>query len=175
MKLRRHSQKNQNDQTLLDYINGISKLIRRCYSITYADDPNYYISINFERIPYKYTVSDPHLTGGLLDISESQVQNVIDILKTVKHDIETLELSTSYTFMLTDSHYVANVNGYLAFYYKLYMLFYRDKITFGQSRMFIPHITLSKNRNDSMRIQSTGLKVKSISLKRIKSDICYQI
>ncbi|BAT21079.1 VP3 protein [Rotavirus A] len=165
----------QNDQTLLDYINGISKLIKGCYSITYADDPNYYISITFEQLPYKYTVSDPHLTGGLFDISESQIQNVVDILKAVKHDIETLELSTSYTFMLTDSHYVANVNGYSAFYYKLYMLFYRDKITFGQSRMFIPHITLSKNRNDSMRIQSTGLKVKSISLKRIKSDICYQI
>nr|ANK58243.1 VP3 [Avian rotavirus A] len=165
----------QNDLTLIEYVNSVNRYIITKYDVKYADDPNYYIHIDFVDLPFKYTVSDPHLTGGLLLLNDFDIQNAIVILRSVKEDLMALNLLTQYTYMLTDSIYVANVDGYLQFYYKLYMKFYRKQIIFGQSRMFIPHITLAKEKKRSVRIDATRLVIKSIKLRKIKSDVEYYI
>nr|BEL13055.1 protein VP3 [Rotavirus A]BET99625.1 protein VP3 [Avian rotavirus A] len=165
----------QNDLTLIEYVKSVQDFIHAKYKITYADDPNYYIHIEFVDLPYRSEVKRPHLTGGLLLINDTEIPTVIEILRSAKEDILALELTTQYTYMLTDSHYVANVNGYLQFYYKLYMMFYRRNITFGQSRMYIPHITLAKAKKNAIRIDSSRIIVKSIFLSQIGTDVEYRI
>ncbi|ANC33728.1 VP3, partial [Rotavirus G28] len=147
----------QNDLTVLRYSNEIENYINQVYSITYADDPNYFIGITFKCIPYEYDVKVPHLTFGVLNISDNMISDVIEILKKVKSDLFKMDITTSYTYMLSDGIHVANVSGVLSTYFKVYNEFYKNNITFGQSRMFIPHITLNFNNVKTVRIETTKL------------------
>nr|QJC69025.1 VP3 [Rotavirus A] len=162
--------KSQNDKTAERYTKEINEYINIVYNITYADDPTHYIGIVFTKIPYKYTIDDPHLTFGVMKISENLETDVTDIIEIFKKDLFNMDLYTSYTYQLTESAYVANVNGALPTYFKLYNMFYKKSITFGQSRMFIPHITLSYDRSKSVRIDRFKLQIKYIYLKRIHGE-----
>nr|UXF47930.1 VP3 [Rotavirus A] len=165
----------QDDLTVLRYANEIERYINRVYSITYADDPNYFIGIKFRYIPYKYDVKIPHLTFGVLFISDNMISDVIKIMKDMKKELFEMDITTSYTYMLSDGIYVANVSGVLATYFKMYNLFYKNQITFGQSRMFIPHITLSFSNNKTVRIETTKLKISSIYLRKIRGDTVFDM
>nr|BCK34205.1 protein VP3 [Human rotavirus A] len=165
----------QDDLTVLRYANEIESYINRVYSITYADDPNYFIGIKFRRIPYKYDVKIPHLTFGVLFISDNMIPDVVRIMKGMKKELFEMDVTTSYTYMLSDGIYVANVSGVLAVYFKMYNLFYKSQITFGQSRMFIPHITLSFSNNRTVRIETTRLNISSIYLRKIKGDTVFDM
>nr|QJC69048.1 VP3 [Rotavirus A] len=165
----------QDDLTVLRYANEIESYINRVYSITYADDPNYFIGIKFRHIPYKYDVKIPHLTFGVLFISDNMIPDVVRVMKSMKKELFEMNVTTSYTYMLSDGIYVANVNGVLAVYFKMYNLFYKSQITFGQSRMFIPHITLSFSNNRTVRIETTRLKISSIYLRKIKGDTVFDM
>ncbi|AJD79809.1 VP3 [Human rotavirus A] len=165
----------QDDLTVLRYANEIERYINKVYSITYADDPNYFIGIKFRHIPYKYDVKVPHLTFGVLFISDSMIPDVVKIMKNMRNELFGMDVTTSYTYMLSDGVYVANVSGVLATYFKMYNLFYKSQITFGQSRMFIPHITLSFNNNRTVRIETTKLKINSIYLRKIKGDTVFDM
>nr|BAP82386.1 VP3 protein [Feline rotavirus A] len=165
----------QDDLTVLRYANEIERYINKVYSITYADDPNYFIGIKFRHIPYKYDVKVPHLTFGVLFISDSMIPDVVKIMKNMKNELFEMDVTTSYTYMLSDGVYVANVSGVLATYFKMYNLFYKSQITFGQSRMFIPHITLSFNNNRTVRIETTKLKINSIYLRKIRGDTVFDM
>nr|ANS59530.1 VP3 [Rotavirus A] len=160
----------QNDLTVLRYSNDISKYINNLYDIKYADDPNYCIAIIFNNLPYHYTVDEPHLTIGLLYISDIQLNEVINILKDMRQEFFALDIYTNYTYMLNDNVHVANVGGILQFYFQLYNIFYKKNITFGQSRVFIPHITLDFSRRASIRIERMKLKINEIYLKRINGE-----
>nr|4RPT_A Chain A, Capping enzyme protein [Rotavirus A]4RPT_B Chain B, Capping enzyme protein [Rotavirus A]4YE2_A Chain A, Capping enzyme protein [Rotavirus A]4YE2_B Chain B, Capping enzyme protein [Rotavirus A] len=140
-----------------------------------ADDPNYFIGIKFRHIPYEYDVKIPHLTFGVLFISDNMIPDVVEIMKIMKKELFEMDITTSYTYMLSDGIYVANVSGVLATYFKMYNLFYKSQITFGQSRMFIPHITLSFSNNKTVRIESTRLKISSIYLRKIKGDTVFDM
>ncbi|AKS48898.1 VP3 [Rotavirus A] len=165
----------QDDLTVLRYANEIEKYINNVYSITYADDPNYFIGIKFKDVPYQYDVKVPHLTFGLLYISDNMIPDVIEIMRKAKQDLFKMEISTSYTYMLSDGIYVANVSGVLSTYFKVYNMFYRKQITFGQSRMFIPHITLSFTNQKTVRIEPTRLLINSIYLRKIKGDTVFDM
>ncbi|AGW82907.1 methyltransferase [Rotavirus A] len=165
----------QDDLTVLRYANEIERYINRVYSITYADDPNYFIGIKFKHIPYKYDVKIPHLTFGVLFISDNMIPDVVKIMKDMKKELFEMDVTTSYTYMLSDGIYVANVSGVLAAYFKMYNLFYKSQITFGQSRMFIPHITLSFSNNKTVRIETTKLKISSIYLRKIRGDTVFDM
>ncbi|BBA68490.1 viral protein 3 [Rotavirus A] len=165
----------QDDLTVLRYANEIERYINKVYSITYADDPNYFIGIKFRHIPYKYDVKVPHLTFGVLFISESMIPDVVKIMKSMRNELFEMDVTTSYTYMLSDGIYVANVSGVLATYFKMYNLFYKSQITFGQSRMFIPHITLSFNNSQTVRIETTKLKINSIYLRKIRGDTVFDM
>ncbi|BAV35171.1 structural protein VP3 [Rotavirus A RVA/Cow-tc/JPN/KK3/1983/G10P[11]] len=165
----------QDDLTVLRYSNEIENYINKVYSITYADDPNYFIGIKFKNIPYKYDVKVPHLTFGVLNISDSMVPDVVAILKKFKSELFRMNATTSYTYMLSDEIYVANVSGVLSTYFKLYNAFYKEQITFGQSRMFIPHITLSFSNKKVVRIDSTRLNIDFIYLRKIKGDTVFDM
>nr|QEY08154.1 VP3 protein [Human rotavirus A] len=165
----------QDDLTVLRYANEIEGYINKVYSITYADDPNYFIGIKFDNIPYEYDVKVPHLTLGVLFISDNMIHDVVTVLKKMKTELFKTEISTSYTYMLSDNIYVANVSGVLSTYFKLYNMFYRNHITFGQSRMFIPHITLSFSNKQTVRIESTRLKINSIYLRKIKGETVFDM
>nr|WCO08168.1 structural protein VP3 [Rotavirus A] len=165
----------QDDLTVLRYANEIESYINKVYSITYADDPNYFIGIKFKHIPYKYDVKVPHLTFGVLFISDNMIPDVVRIMKDMKKELFGMDVTTSYTYMLSDGVYVANVSGVLAVYFKMYNLFYKSQITFGQSRMFIPHITLSFSNNRTVRIETTKLKISSIYLRKIKGDTVFDM
>ncbi|BBA68444.1 viral protein 3 [Rotavirus A] len=165
----------QDDLTVLRYANEIERYINKVYSITYADDPNYFIGIKFRHIPYKYDVKVPHLTFGVLFISDSMIPDVVKIMKNMRNELFEMDVTTSYTYMLSDGVYVANVSGVLATYFKIYNLFYKSQITFGQSRMFIPHITLSFNNNRTVRIETTKLKINSIYLRKIRGDTVFDM
>uniref|UniRef100_A4ZCW6 Protein VP3 n=1 Tax=Rotavirus A (strain RVA/Human/Japan/AU-1/1982/G3P3[9]) TaxID=39013 RepID=VP3_ROTH3 len=165
----------QDDLTVLRYANEIERYINKVYSITYADDPNYFIGIKFRHIPYKYDVKVPHLTFGVLFISDSMIPDVVKIMKNMRNELFEMDVTTSYTYMLSDGVYVANVSGVLATYFKMYNLFYKSQITFGQSRMFIPHITLSFNNNRTVRIETTKLKINSIYLRKIRGDTVFDM
>nr|URW63970.1 VP3 [Rotavirus A] len=165
----------QDDLTVLRYANEIESYINKVYSITYADDPNYFIGIKFKHIPYKYDVKVPHLTFGVLFISDNMVPDVVRIMKDMKKELFGMDVTTSYTYMLSDGIYVANISGVLAMYFKLYNLFYKNQITFGQSRMFIPHVTLSFSNNRTVRIETTRLKISSIYLRKIKGDTVFDM
>nr|URG17299.1 VP3 [Rotavirus A] len=165
----------QDDITVLRYANEIERYINKVYSITYADDPNYFIGIKFKHIPYKYEVKIPHLTFGVLFISDNMIPDVVRIMKDMKKELFEMNVTTSYTYMLSDGIYVANVSGVLAAYFKMYNLFYKNQITFGQSRMFIPHITLSFSNNQTVRIKTTKLKIDSIYLRKIRGDTVFDM
>ncbi|BBA68445.1 viral protein 3 [Rotavirus A] len=165
----------QDDLTVLRYANEIERYINKVYSITYADDPNYFIGIRFRHIPYKYDVKVPHLTFGVLFISDSMIPDVVKIMKNMRNELFEMDVTTSYTYMLSDGVYVANVSGVLATYFKMYNLFYKSQITFGQSRMFIPHITLSFNNNRTVRIETTKLKINLIYLRKIRGDTVFDM
>ncbi|ASL04932.1 VP3 [Rotavirus A] len=165
----------QDDLTVLRYANEIEEYINKVYSITYADDPNYFIGIKFNSIPYEYDVKVPHLTLGVLFISDNMIHDVVTVLKKMKTELFKTEISTSYTYMLSDNIYVANASGVLSTYFKLYNMFYRNHITFGQSRMFIPHITLSFSNKQTVRIESTRLKINSIYLRKIKGETVFDM
>nr|AZN18225.1 RNA capping protein VP3 [Human rotavirus A] len=165
----------QDDLTVLRYSNEIENYINRAYSITYADDPNYFIGIKFKNIPYKYNVKVPHLTFGVLNISEQILPDAIAILKKFKNELFGMDITTSYTYMLSDEVYVANVSGVLSTYFKIYNAFYKEQITFGQSRMFIPHITLSFGNEKTVRIDTTKLHIDSIYLRKIKGDTVFDM
>ncbi|AKA20774.1 VP3 [Rotavirus A] len=165
----------QDDLTVLRYANEIENYINKVYSITYADDPNYFIGIKFDNIPYTYDVKVPHLTFGVLYISDNMIPDVVKIMKSMKRELFGMDVTTSYTYMLSDGIYVANVSGVLATYFKMYNLFYKNQITFGQSRMFIPHITLSFSNNKTVRIETTKLRIKSIYLRKIRGDTMFDM
>nr|AIY61042.1 VP3 [Rotavirus A] len=165
----------QDDLTVLRYADEIERYINRVYSITYADDPNYFIGIKFRHIPYKYDVKIPHLTFGVLFISDNMIPDVVKIMRDMKRELFEMDVTTSYTYMLSDGIYVANVSGVLAAYFKMYNLFYKSQITFGQSRMFIPHITLSFSNNKTVRIETTKLKISSIYLRKIRGDTVFDM
>nr|URG17298.1 VP3 [Rotavirus A] len=165
----------QDDLTVLRYANEIERYINKVYSITYADDPNYFIGIKFKHIPYKYEVKIPHLTFGVLFISDNMIPDVVRIMKDMKKELFEMNVTTSYTYMLSDGIYVANVSGVLATYFKMYNLFYKNQITFSQSRMFIPHITLSFSNNQTVRIETTKLKIDSIYLRKIRGDTVFDM
>ncbi|AFX61458.1 RNA capping protein [Human rotavirus A] len=165
----------QDDLTVLRYANEIESYINRVYSITYADDPNYFIGIKFRHIPYKYDVKTPHLTFGVLFISDNMIPDVVKIMKGMKKELFEMDVTTSYTYMLSDGIYVANISGVLAVYFKMYNLFYKSQITFGQSRMFIPHMTLSFSNNGTVRIETTRLNISSIYLRKIKGDTVFDM
>ncbi|BAP91303.1 VP3 protein [Rotavirus A] len=160
----------QNDLTVMRYASEIEKYINSVYSITYADDPNYFIGISFISLPYSYEVKHPHLAFGVLYISDNMVPDVIDVISTMRSELFRMEITTNYTYMLSDGIYVANISGVLGTYFKLYNAFYKKSITFGQSRMFIPHITLKFGNHKSIRIDNHNLIVKSIYLRKIKGD-----
>nr|BCY23772.1 protein VP3 [Rotavirus A] len=160
----------QNDITSERFAEEIQKYITSVYSITYADDPNYYIGIRFKSIPYKYTVKDPHLTLGVLYISSSMEHEVMSILQKFKDDIFNLSITTSYTYQLTEGITVANINGVMSLYFQIYNAFYRAGITFGQSRMYIPHITLAYDAAPTSRIEQSKLHVIEIYLQKIKGE-----
>nr|AHF81528.1 methyltransferase [Porcine rotavirus] len=165
----------QDDLTVLRYSNEMEDYINEVYSITYADDPNYFIGIKFKNVPYEYDVRVPHLTFGVLSISDSMVPDVVAILKKFKSELFRMDVTTSYTYMLSDEIYVANVSGVLSTYFKLYNAFYKEQITFGQSRMFIPHITLSFSNKKVVRIDGTRLNIDFIYLRKIKGDTVFDM
>ncbi|ADC42127.1 methyltransferase VP3 [Bovine rotavirus A] len=165
----------QDDLTVLRYSNEIENYINKVYSITYADDPNYFIGIKFKNIPYKYNVRVPHLTFGVLNTSEQILPDVIAILRKFKNELFGMGITTSYTYMLSDEVYVANVSGVLSTYFKIYNAFYKEQITFGQSRMFIPHITLNFSNEKAVRIDTTRLHIDSIYLRKIKGDTVFDM
>ncbi|AIZ08917.1 RNA-capping methyltransferase [Equine rotavirus A] len=165
----------QDDMTVLRYASEIENYINKVYSITYADDPNYFIGIKFKNIPYKYDVKVPHLTFGVLFISDNMIPDVIKILKDMRAELFRMNITTSYTYMLSDNIYVANVSGVLSTYFKIYNIFYKKQITFGQSRMFIPHITLSFSNNKTVRIETVKLSIESIYLRKIKGDTVFDM
>lgn len=160
----------QNDLTVLRYSSEIEKYINTVYSIVYADNPNYFIGIKFKSIPYKYDVKVPHLTFGVLHISENMIPDVVDVLRNMKSELFRMDITTSYTYMLSDGIYVANISGVLSTYFKMYNIFYKKQLTFGQSRMFIPHMTLSFSNQRTVRIEQTKLCIDSIYLQKIKGD-----
>nr|BCB14696.1 VP3 protein [Equine rotavirus A] len=165
--------KMQDDLTTLRYATEIERYINKVYSIVYADDPNYFIGIKFVSIPYKYDVKVPHLTFGVLHISDNMIPDVVSILNQMKMELFKMNITTSYTYMLSDGIHVANVSGVLLTYFKMYNAFYKKQITFGQSRMFIPHITLSFKTNKTVRIDITKLKIESIYLRKIKGETVF--
>ncbi|AII82542.1 VP3, partial [Rotavirus A] len=165
----------QDDLTVLRYATEIERYIHRVYSITYADDPNYFIGIKFKHIPYEYDVKIPHLTFGVLFISDNMIPDVTRIIKDMKKELFEMDVTTSYTYMLSDGIYVANVSGVLSTYFKMYNLFYKNQITFGQSRMFIPHITLSFSSKKTVRIETVKLKIDSIYLRKIRGDTVFDM
>nr|AIU97776.1 VP3 [Human rotavirus A] len=165
----------QDDLTVLRYANEIENYINKVYSITYADDPNYFIGIKFDNIPYVYDVKVPHLTFGVLYISDNMIPDVVKIMKNMKQELFAMDVTTSVVCLTSDGIYVANVSGVLATYFKMYNLFYKNQITFGQSRMFIPHITLSFSNNKTVRIETTRLRIKSIYLRKIRGDTVFDI
>nr|WHU52312.1 capping protein [Rotavirus A] len=165
----------QDDLTVLHYANEIERYIHKVYSITYADDPNYFIGIKFKYIPYEYDVKIPHLTFGVLFISDNMIPDVTRIIKDMKKELFKMDVTTSYTYMLSDGIYVANVSGVLSTYFKMYNLFYKNQITFGQSRMFIPHITLSFSSKKTVRIETAKLKIDSIYLRKIRGDTVFDM
>nr|UHH90649.1 VP3 [Murine rotavirus A] len=163
----------QNDLTVLRYASEIEKYIHTVYDLVYADDPNYFIAITFSNLPYKYEVKQPHLTFGVLCLTDDLISEVIDVMKSFKKHFLTMEAYTSYTYMLTDGVYVANVSGVLRTYFKLYNAFYKKAIPFGQSRMFIPHITLSFKNSRPLKTERTKLHIQSIYLREIKGDTVF--
>ncbi|APA28766.1 VP3 [Rotavirus A] len=165
----------QNDLTVSRYAREVRKYINSVYSIVYADNPNYFIAITFVSIPYKYEVRVPHLTFGVLHISDTMIDDVAKIIRNLKTDIRNMNLQTNYTYMLTDDVYVANISGTLSTYFKLYNAFYREQIPFGQSRMYIPHVTLAFGKHKPVKIDKYKLIVKDIYLKKIHGDIVYTL
>ncbi|ANC33746.1 VP3, partial [Rotavirus G3] len=152
----------QDDLTVLRYSSEIENYINTVYSITYADDPNYFIGIKFRNIPYDYDVKVPHLTFGVLYISDNMIPDVVEVLKEMKSELFRMNITTNYTYMLSDGIYVANISGVLSTYFRIYNIFYKRQITFGQSRMFIPHVTLSFSNAKTVRIEASKVKIESI-------------
>nr|BDH85244.1 protein VP3 [Rotavirus A] len=165
----------QSDLTTVRFATEIERYINSVYNITYADDPNYFIGITFTNLPYECKVKTPHLTFGVLFISDNMVPDVVDILSSFKNEIEKMDMYTNYTYMLSDEVYVANVGGVLSTYFKLYNIFYRAHITFGQSRIYIPHITLSFERNLGVRIDRVRLNIKEVYLQKIEGNVMYKV
>nr|ARB49210.1 VP3 [Rotavirus A] len=163
------------DLTHTRYANEIDTYKNSVYSISCAEDPHYYIGLHFEVYPYKYDVTVPHSPGGLLFIIYNMIPDVVKIMEDMGIDVLYFGITTRDTYLLSDAINEANVSGDSATFYKFYMMFYREHTTIGLSRVITPQITLSFIITNTVRIDPTKLKIKSIYLRKIKGDTEYDM
>nr|WAU17046.1 VP3 [Rotavirus A] len=161
--------KHSNDFTLIKYCNEMKNFCDKLYQLKYADNPNYYIGVEFNNMPSEYKCKEAHLTMALIDISEDQIGTLLSLRNKISRILSTLQPLTNYSYALNDKLIVADVTNVHSQYYELFNLLYDNGITCGQSRVWLPHITLCPD-SPTVKIQEKQLTISRIYCKKIKGN-----
>nr|UKG23786.1 VP3 [Rotavirus A] len=158
----------QNDITCVRYASQLSTYISGLWNIRYADTPNAYIAVEFYNFPSLIPdqFKDVHLTLGLLDISNQDLHTLSNTYENIRPVLLESRFTTNHTYML-GPFCVANVSGVHALYNTLFTYYYNNDVIFGQSRKYVPHVTLSKLYHQPIKYDEIELTPKRLYIKRI--------
>jgi len=154
----------QNDLTLIEYANKIYDILIKLYKPRYADNPNAYLGVTFTNFNLN---PSGHLSMGMMLLMDNDLEKLNKMKDELRSIFNGFDPVTKYTYRL-GKYVVAAVSNVQNTYNKLYNLFSDNNITFGQSRVFIPHITISDSLTMKLfEYEPINLNVKDIYIKSL--------